>query len=287
MSKRRHTALEDTEFEEETETFQVTLNATIVPSLVRLFLARQAKALKTRREHLVPLISKNGPRGNLKQWIQALNEEFEKLLGLRVEVGGTEYYVVSCFDDKAKGILHELLQDDTQKPEQTQMDVNQLMAANKRLPIVGNTVENCLSGVLLLVIVFVVLSQNRISENTLFEALQNFGLSNRLNITNPIFNSPLQNIVADLVRREYVEKIKSTIATQAVEANVDYTLGKRAIREFPPSTIKTLLEHIISLPDQQSKIETALRRCFPDYVPTNEADIVTEKSVEEGSQPTI
>lgn len=281
MSKRRHTALEETEYEEETDAFEDTLNSTILPSLVRVFLARQAKALKTRREHIVPLISKNGPRGNLKQWLKSLNEEFDRLLGLRVELAGTEYYVVSSLDDRAKGILHELLQDDEQLRKQNKRDANQPMGANKRQPIVGNTVESYLSGVLLLVMMIIVLSQNRISESALFEALRSFGLSARLNITNPVFNTPVQNVVADLVRREYVEKLKPTNATQGPDSDVDYALGKRALREFPPKTIKRLLETIIVQPELQSKIDTALRRCFPDYV--NDEKVAAEHE-EVGSQ---
>lgn len=264
MHKRSRVDTYEDESDNSKDYFDESLNSSILINLSRAIFSRQAKSLKIRREHLTPALPKNTRKTTLKESINILNESLQELLGLHLDQNGNEYYLHSCLEPKSKDILHELLSDDPQEiVSNTSQDIHSLIPAHKRHPVVVNTYENCMGGFQLLVIIILVLSQNRISETDLHEALYSFGFSSRLNITMPVFNQPVQNIVAEMVRREYLDrsKSKSTLG----EYDVGYTLGKRALREFSPETLHTILEDIVSLEEHKSKISKSLRRCFPLY----------------------
>lgn len=267
MPKRRLSDLEGSDNQEaESDNAQdATINGTVVLNLARVVFSRQAKYLKIRREHLAPVMNKSLLRGQFNLYIKSLNEELEKLLGLHLVQNGTEFHLLSSLKPESKDILHELFKDDQNTSGN---NLREEYASSKppqsRTPVVGNNRDCCLGGIQLIVIFLIVLNQNRISETDLLDSLASFGLTSRLNVTIPLFNTSIQPLIAEMVRKDYIEKSGTRTVNQE-DSNGEYSLGKRCLQEFPPKTLQALLKVIVPSEDFNEKINTSLRRCFPDF----------------------
>lgn len=268
MPKRAHSDSEDDNYEDNfAHRNDTPVRSATLASLCRVLLSRQAKFLKTRREHLQAVFPKDSNKSALKEYIKELDNELRDSLGLCVEQNGTDYQLLSSLDEKSKTVLHELLKDDStsglQDTDAQPSDAS--TRAKKRSPIVVNTFENSMGSVQLIVILILVLSKNRISETDLLEALASFGLPNRLNIDTPVFHMPSQGIIAEMTRRDYLERTVGGGSSTGDNNNVDYSLGRRALREFAPESLSRIFQEIIPQAEYQDKILTSLKRCFPEH----------------------
>lgn len=268
MPKRLHSDSEDDDYDANfAQKNDSSVRSTTLASLCRVLLSRQAKFLKTRREHLLAVFHKDSSKIALKDYIQELDIELRDSLGLRVEQNGTDYQLLSSLDDKSRTVLHKLLQDDTTSDLQATESLasQRRIPSKKRKPIVANTFENSMGSIQLIVILILVLSKNRITESDLLDALTSFGLPNRLNLDVPVFHMPSLGIIAEMTRRDYLERSVGGGNSARDNSNVDYSLGKRAVREFSPETISRILQELIPQAEYQDKVLTSLRRCFPDH----------------------
>lgn len=268
MPKRVHSDSEDDEYDDTlAKRNDASVRSTTLASLCRVLLSRQVKYLKTRREHLLAVLNKDSSKGTLKDYIQELDSELRDSLGLCLEQNGTDFLLLSCLDEKSKDVLHELLKDDTTSDLQTTESLSNKTSApsKKRSPIVANTFENSMGSVQLIVILILVLSKNRITESDLIDALVSFGLPKRLDLNTPVFNMPSLAIIAEMTRRDYLEKSIAGGNSAGDNNNVDYSLGKRALREFKPETFSRILQELIPQAEFQDKILTSLKRCFPEH----------------------
>lgn len=258
MSKRKRIDIEEEEYLDNAN--DNPQNFSNWATLLRIVFSRQAKFLKIRREHLQPVLGKVTQKGSLSIFVKHLNLELEDIFGLTLEQQGTEFALVSCLNSKSKLCLHDVFMDDLETPKGNLLG----RPSKKRHPIVGNMYETCMGAVQIIVIIILVLSQNRITETDLFDTLIQFGLTNRLNLPNPILNLPLQGIITEMTRREYIARTESP-TSKSNDCNIDYSLGKRALREFLPEDIQSILKEIFLQEELDDKIITALKRCFPNY----------------------
>lgn len=237
-------------------------NSGLLSNLLRVVLSRHAKFLKIRREHLQAV---NTPKVSIKIHLKTLDDEMKRIFALLLLQVGNEYRLVSSLEGKSKAVLHELLTDDVNETDlQSLANSTVTERSRQKHPTFGSSSESVFGSIQLLVIIITVLSQNRISEQNLLEALSTFGLSDRSNISVPILNIPLQSVLAEMTRREYLQR--STARSKQQDGSVsDYSLGQRSLQEFNPSNILQILRTIIPGAENDGKVITALQRCFDDY----------------------
>lgn len=273
MPKRSHLVLETDDFQdvqisqdERVPYSGRSENTTVLLNLLRLVLTRHGRDQKIRKDHLSPILHRHNLKGNIITWINALRKEFEELFGITLLMSGNEIVVKSNLQPSSRCILDQLLMGDEFKPERSS-NLNgsfQHLASHKRHEIIVNTPETILGGVIMLIVSLIVVNENHMRENDLFDVLNEFGLSENLSSVVANLNKSTQDILSDLVRREYVGKIITGKGRQ--NSQVDFCLGKTTLREIEPRSILKFLKNMVDRDEMHMKCIASVQRCFPDAI---------------------
>lgn len=272
MSKRSHLELEDEPFSltgddaEITSSYDdVVSNTGVLLNLFRMIIARYSRHRRIRKEHFTPILHRYNIKGNINQWVKLLQENLEDLFGMTLHVIGNEIVVTNNLELSSLEVLALLFDEETvhlQRSGNNLADPLHLMPHHRRLAVAVNTVESILGGILVLIVCIIVVHENRIREVDLLEALKEFGFSKNLSTLVANLNRNTQDILGELVRRDYLSKSVSQTGDQLNQ--VDYCLGKRALREFQPEVIVDFMSGMFEQGEMHQKCMKTVQRCFPE-----------------------
>ncbi|EGW35459.1 uncharacterized protein SPAPADRAFT_58693 [Spathaspora passalidarum NRRL Y-27907] len=226
----------------------------IVNKVIRLVLTRESKGQLIRREHINQIINDRKNRSYdvvLKEVTVALEEAYGLTLvetPIIKKKGDTSkakkvlkpkqpYAVVNCLTPEARNLLGDIWEKSlgtfTKNDDLGQSKFYVPRYSKSKLPT--SNYELVKNGILLVIVSLIILSENHISESELFRNLRKFGISTNLNVKNSSLNMNIQELLNDLIRREYLNKniTKGRIESENV---VEYTLGRRSLIEFPPQS---------------------------------------------------
>lgn len=270
MSKRRRSETEeDVDYSEQDGTpgpgADVRISTSgVTSSLLRMIMTRSAKNQKIRKEHFTPILHKYHIKGNSKPYILEVAKQIEETFGLKLVQNATDMVLISNLEKETKLLLQELLQEDeTEAPKGNPYDLFYFMNQNTRRETTVSTLDTLFGGIIMVVLGLIVISENRIREADLVDALGHFGFSENLNIVIPNLNKTTQEFLNDVTKREYLEK-ETADAGAGEPAIVNYKLGKRALREFDLYTMLEFLKDIVPQDELKFKCIETIKRCFPD-----------------------
>lgn len=271
MPKRSHLVLDDDDYQdeqvspEERSSTGIAADTGVHLNLLRLVLTRYARNQKIRKDHLSPILHRHNLKGNIIPWINVLKKECERLFGITIFLSGNEIVVKSYLQLSSRNVLDQLLKGEDVRVRQSNGDLNgsfHLLASHKRREIIVNTPETILGGVIMLIVSLIVINENRMRESDLSDALNEFGLSEKLSSVVANLNKSTQDILSELVRREYIAKIIAGAGKR--NSQVDFCLGKATLREIEPNSILMFLKNLFDQEEMQLKCLASVQRCFPD-----------------------
>lgn len=277
MSKRPYLNIEDDEYQDEVGEIEelnriggTSTNAAILLGLLRMVLSRQSRNQKVRKEHFAPILHRHNLKGNVKPWILLLQMELKNLFGFDLQPIGNELVVTNSLEPDSKNLLAILLESNNQDTHDGYSihDPLYLLPRHQRSISTVSTTEMVLGGVIVLVICILVSNENRMRELNLLDALNGFGLSENLNVQVASLNKNTQEIVTELVRREYIERVSNSSVSQNFE--VEICLGKRSMREFEPQMIFSFMQQLFDQEEMQRKCIKTIQRCFPGWSPSED-----------------
>lgn len=272
MPKRSHLVLDDDDYQEEQvspgeqSSSGLAADISVHLNLLRLVLTRYARNQKIRKDHLSPILHRHNLKGNIIPWINVLKGECERLFGITISLSGNEIVVKSYLQLSSRNVLDQLLKGEEDiGVRQSNGDLNgsfHLFASHKRHEIIVNTPETILGGVIMLIVSLIVINENRMRESDLSDALNEFGLSEKVSSVVANLNKSTQDILSELVRREYIAKIIAGAGKR--NSQVDFCLGKATLREIEPNSILMFLKNLFDQEEMQLKCLASVQRCFPD-----------------------
>lgn len=236
----------------------------VLQSLTRMILARHSRTLKLRKEHFGVVLRQLNVKGNINPYIELIQVELRNVFGFTVDQVGGELCVKDVLDDSSKNLLSEILESEIPMARSSLHEKNFHMSHRKRQQSIVNTSDSMISGITILVICLTVVNENRIRECDLQEYLETFGLPNNLNLSIANLNRTTQEVLADIVRKEYLQRL--TLTQEGGSALSEYTLGKKALREIPPQMIVEFLFAMHDLDEMRQKCIKTVNQCFPDVI---------------------
>lgn len=240
----------------------------VIQSLLRMVMSRHSRNQKLRKEHFAGILRRFNLKGNIIPWIEVLRKETETVFGFTIKQMGNEIVIIDNLELKSRAVLATVLQTEASATRPPLHDQNHFMPRNRRSLTIVNTSDLISGGISMLVICIIVVNENRIRESDLLDALNVFGLSDNLNAMVANLNKNTQDVLSELVKKEYLEK--SSPLQGDLSSPAEFSLGKRALREFSPQNI---LEVLLSMHDQEElrqKCYKTIQRCFPDFCPLPE-----------------
>ncbi|CAH2353907.1 hypothetical protein CLIB1423_13S01596 [[Candida] railenensis] len=190
------------------------------------------------------------------------NNDANSANGAKNSVYSRTFCLVNTLPSEARNVLGEIWQEEANQKipnGRNEDDQQYFLPKYKQTVTAGSNSELIKSGILLLVVSVIVLSENRISETELLKQLKKFGLSESVIEKNSSLNMTTVELLSEFVKRDYLER-----EGQASDF-VDYTLGRRLSAEFEP---KSLYEFISNLYgegfdlDVQAKTMNSIERSF-------------------------
>ncbi|OBA23923.1 hypothetical protein METBIDRAFT_30287 [Metschnikowia bicuspidata var. bicuspidata NRRL YB-4993] len=240
----------------------------IVADIIRMILGKVSRNLRIRNEHIHSILQTLYSKGNLKYWISAVKKELEFTYGLSLEQCGSDITVFSNLKAHSREIFYSLCEANSPLVDYQANLLSSifLIHKSKKDLMSINTSDKVMGGITMLIISIIVLSENRINENDLVNSLSAFGISSNLSIPVPLLNKPIQNILGDIAKRDYIKKTSPAGADQS-GSYIEYSLGERCKREFDSQCIYNFFLQIYKEKDLQDKICESMKRCFPEFEP--------------------
>lgn len=236
----------------------------VLQSLTRMILARHSRSLKLRKEHFGVVLRQLNVKGNINPWLELIQVEVRNVFGFTVDQVGSELCIKDVLEDSSKNLLSEILETEQLIARSSLHEQNYHMSDGKRQQCIVNTSDSMIGGITILVICLTVVNENRIRESDLQEYLETFGLPNSLNLSIANLNRTTQEVLADIVRKEYLQRLPLT--QEGGSALFEYTLGKRALREMPPQMIIEFMLAMHDLDEMRQKCIKTVKQCFPDVI---------------------
>ncbi|ABN66081.2 predicted protein, partial [Scheffersomyces stipitis CBS 6054] len=222
-----------------------------VNRVVRLILGRELKSQFIRREKISSEV--NTKRHGLDLIIKRVNAELEKVYGLTLVETPPEkksrvtkttnvkvkqpFAIVSCLEPKSKKVLGELWQTSTNvNPEADAHGSKYFVPKYKKTEGPLSNIELVRTGIMLYIVSMLILAENYLSEDDLERGMERMGISKDSNKRNSNLGMNLQELVSDLIKKDYINKEVSK-GTVESENRVIYSLGRRSLVEFPPQAV--------------------------------------------------
>ncbi|KAI5955298.1 hypothetical protein KGF54_001859 [Candida jiufengensis] len=152
------------------------------------------------------------------------------------------YVLVNTLSKEAKEVLGELWQKDIE----TVLDKSKIgetkffLPSKKSTSLPKTNFDLIKTGIMMLIVTFIILEENHLSENQLIKNCKKFGISNSINTKNSNLNMNLDEILKEFSNQNYINKVnlsKDRIAGTSNDSNdqlIEYTLGRRSLVEFTP-----------------------------------------------------
>lgn len=285
--------------------------------VVRYIMSRELKSQVIRREHITQLYSNR--RINYDELMKRVKQTLKEVYGLTLVVmppkegekknkssqssGRQPLILTNCLSPEGRSVLHDIWLEgsDVAVPNNRNTGDDQyfLPRYNKTSSLGSNT-DMVKTGVTLLIMTLLIISENHMSEHELVKGLRRFGLSDHPNTKNSSLNASLPELINELVKREYLEK-EIQKDSNNVE-NVDYKLGRRSLVEFTPLSVfayvKTVYGDSFDL-DTEKKALSTIEKAYgisldvapaliPESTPTqdltdNDPNPVNEQDIRDSS----
>lgn len=220
--------------------------------VIRYVMSRELKSQIIRREHITQLYSNR--RINYDALITRVKLTLKEVYGLTLVVvppkrgdkknksshsnGKQQLMLTNCLSPEGRIVLQEIWLTDSEAgiPNNRNSGDNQyfLPKYNKTSSLGSNT-DMVKTGVTLLIMSLLIISENHMSEYELVNGLKRFGLSDHPNFKNSSFNASLPDLINELVKKEYLDKEVQKDSNNV--ENVDYKLGRRSLVEFTPLSV--------------------------------------------------
>lgn len=221
-----------------------------IRDVVRLVLGRDLRGQLIRREHIVQALPKTDVLIDIiiNASVSVLRDVYGvTLIETPVKPDAKRpktkvkqpMVLVSCLENESRQVLGELWQ----KSRHFEVPNNRGSSENQYLipkyektdtPMANH--ELIKTGIMVAVVSLLIVSENRVAESELTRYMKQFGLSDNLNIRNSNYNLNLSELLADMVKREYLAK-EVTKGRSESDTLVEYTLGRRSLIEFSPQSV--------------------------------------------------
>lgn len=210
------------------------------------------------------------------------------ILGQGDVPAGKTFALISCLTANARTVLGEIWNNSSKRKipnGRNEDDQMFLIPKYKKTHSPTSNIELIKSGVLVIIISLIILSEGRISETELLKKLQKFGLSESLNSRNSSINLSTMELIQDFIKREYFNKEGVTTTEGIVNGNlINYTLGRRLLIEFTAQSMYELVQNIYGSAfdlDLQAKTMNSIARAYGENLKIETGE---EKEVEEKAE---
>lgn len=284
----------------------------VVNQVVRLFLSRELNGRTTRPDVIRKHIKHNlGRKITTEKLIQQANIILTEVYGLKIEEVPTikredkkslksrkvtsdknPYIVTSSLLSKSRAILGELWNKNLAKNvKKIDIGGNKFFLPKYSITSVpGSHYELVKTGIMLVIISHIILNENHVSESALLKTLHKFGISSNLNVKNSNFNLNSQELLKELVNKDYI--LKNVIKGRTELENIfDYSIGQRSLVEFSPQGVFDYIKVIYGNKFDSTIAERALVTIERAYgvalnntEENNEGEGSTEANSQEGSE---
>lgn len=248
--------------------------------VIRYIMSRELKNQFIRREHITQLYTNR--RVNYDVLIERVQHKLQDIYGLKfVSMPPKEgdkksklsqsktkqpLMLTNCLSRKARSVLGEIWIKDSETtvPNNRNTGDNQyfLPKYSKTSALKANS-DLIKSGITLLVITLLVISENHLSEHELVVSLKKFGISDGLNNKNSNINTNLADLMNDLTKKEYL--VREVLRSSDNVSTVDYKLGRRSRAEFTPLSVFEFIKVIYGGDfdsDTQKKTLASIERAY-------------------------
>lgn len=284
----------------------------VVNQVVRLFLSRELNGRTTRPDVIRKHIKHNlGRKITTEKLIQQANIILTEVYGLKIEEVPTikredkkslksrkvtsdknPSIVTSSLLSKSRAILGELWNKNLAKNvKKIDIGGNKFFLPKYSITSVpGSHYELVKTGIMLVIISHIILNENHVSESALLKTLHKFGISSNLNVKNSNFNLNSQELLKELVNKDYI--LKNVIKGRTELENIfDYSIGQRSLVEFSPQGVFDYIKVIYGNKFDSTIAERALVTIERAYgvalnntEENNEREGSTEANSQEGSE---
>ncbi|CCE80024.1 Piso0_003120 [Millerozyma farinosa CBS 7064] len=240
----------------------------LVNQVVRLMLMKEHKRQLIRREHIASMYT--GRRVRFEEVLGSARERLEDTYGLTIATlpeksrgegartaGRATVALTKHLSPDAAAVLGELWDDDIRErqPSTSPGDTSRLAAP-------GADARRVESGMTLLALCLLLVSENYMSEHELKQSLASFGVGDR-----PVAVAGLDltasDLISSLVKKEYLYRDVQKTADSS--EHVSYTVGRRALAEFPPTAMFNTIRAIYAPADDedvQKKAALTIERAY-------------------------
>lgn len=306
---RRIPLSESQAFDDDYEAPSQTVLEEAVRPVLRMVMSRHAKYQTIRRDHLLQAVASSGTkRGKVDDITRKVDEELQRVFGLKLapmpvkadnkrrktakrkrdeQDPPAAWGVVSALDDKARGVLAQLFEEDAavQVPNGRNTNDQQFyVPRHTKSATPYSNQELVKSGLCLLVVALLVVAENHMVEDDLAEVLAQFGVLANLNHKVPSTNMNLTELLGEMVKRDYL------VREPQVNASAALSLGARALMEFPPRLVYSVVGLVYGDKfdvDSQQRTLVTIERAFGESLVVGEANDeaadLTERVVSEAN----
>ncbi|CCG23991.1 hypothetical protein CORT_0E04040 [Candida orthopsilosis Co 90-125] len=187
---------------------------------------QERKFHSSQRKQTEPLNSANGDKNSKRQ------------------LPRNRFFLASSLSKQAQEVLGELWMKKVDSSlDKTKIgDARFFIPKYTKSPLPRSNSDLVKTGIMILVTTLVILSENHIMESQLIRSLKKFGISESVNMKNTNLNMNWDDILKELVSREYLTKVQ--LDASANDKIYSISLGRRSITELTPmgvyGYIKTL-----------------------------------------------
>ncbi|KAK6454972.1 MAGE family-domain-containing protein [Scheffersomyces xylosifermentans] len=296
------------DFQESSESRESDFNRA-VDQVVRLVLGRELKGNFIRREHIAGVV--NVKKFGLDSLITETKKTLENVYGLTlVEVpvvkkrddkkpgrvqkasttnkGKQPYAIVNCLAPQSRKILGELWLNPSNFEAQ-EPDVHSekyFIPKYKKTDAPLSNYELVKTGIMLYIISLIILSENYLHEVDIIRNLKKMGISENLNEKNSAINMNLQELLSELIRKEYIVKETAKGAVESEDQH-NYTLGRRSLVEFPPENVVEYIKEIYGEKFDSERTVFSIERAYGVKLPVEKANEDTGNDNSESNAPSI
>lgn len=241
----------------------------LVNQVVRLMLLKEHKQQLIRREHIASMYM--GRRVRFEEVLGSARQRLEDTYGLTIATlpekarggegartaGRATMVLTKHLTPDAAAVLGELWDDDIRDRQSSANPGNTSRPATP-----GADARLIESGMTLLALCLLLVSENYMSEHELKQSLAHFGIGDR-EVAIAGIDVTASDLILSLVKKEYLYRDVQKTANSS--EHVSYTVGRRGLAEFPPTAMFNTIRAIYAPADDedvQKKAALTIERAY-------------------------
>lgn len=248
--------------------------------VIRYIMSRELKNQLIRRENITQFYSNR--RINYDALMSRVKYKLQEVYGLtlvavplkegdkktksRQNKGRQPLMLTNCLGQAAREVLLEIWVGDSETAvpnNRNSGDTHYFLPKYNKTSSLGSNIETVKSGVTLLIMSLIIISENHISEYELVNSVRQFGITDDINAKNSNFNASLPDFINELIKKEYIEK-EVQRNSKNLDTN-DYKLGRRSLIEFTPLSVFAFIKAIYADnfdTDTEKKALTTIEKAY-------------------------